>query len=161
MARNDQNLVPNEARTPEERRRNASKAGKASAAAKKKKKALREYMETLLDCTPVGEYSQLAAELGLYGNEDAGEVNNRMILVTALFKRAVKDGDVPAFREIVKLIGEDRSADDGKEQRARIEKLQAEAKKAKREAEAGDVNTDGRFGVVLLSDVMPEEEGHD
>lgn len=158
MARNEQNLVP---LSTEQARKIGSKGGKASAAAKKKKKALREYMETLLDCTPVGEYSRLAAELGLYGNEDAGEVNNRMILVTALFKRAVKDGDVPAFREIIKLIGEDRSADDGKEQRARIEKLQAEAKKAKREAEAGDVNTDGRFGVVLLSDVLPEEEGHD
>lgn len=35
MALNPQNLVPNEARTPEERRRNAQKAGRASAKARR------------------------------------------------------------------------------------------------------------------------------
>ena len=158
MARNDQNLVPSSERTPEERKEIARKGGKASAAAKRRKKALKEYMETLLDCPPTGEYSQLAAEFGLYGNEDVGEVNNRMVLVTALFKRAVKDGDVSAFREVVKLIGEDKSADDSKEQRARIDKLQAEAAKAKRDADAGNISTDNRYGIVLLSDVLPEDE---
>ena len=140
MARNEQNLVP---LSTEQARKIGSKGGKASAAAKKKKKALREYMETLLDCTPVGEYSWLAAELGLYGNEDAGEINNRMILVTALFKRAVKDGDVPAFREIIKLIGEDRSADDYREQQARIDKLKAETQNIKGTSEDAENQDDG------------------
>lgn len=42
---NEQNLVPNSARTPSERRRNARKAGIASGKARRRKKTLRELME--------------------------------------------------------------------------------------------------------------------
>ena len=45
---NQQNLVPNEARTPEQRRENARKAGKASGQARRKKKEFREVLEELL-----------------------------------------------------------------------------------------------------------------
>ena len=46
---NEQNLVPNSARTPTQRRENARKAGKASAQARKRKKDLREALEMLLE----------------------------------------------------------------------------------------------------------------
>ena len=42
---NPENLVPNEQRTPSERRENAKKAGIASGAARRKKKTLRELIE--------------------------------------------------------------------------------------------------------------------
>lgn len=45
---NDQNLIPNEARTPTERRENASKAGKASVEARRKRKTLKEELLMLL-----------------------------------------------------------------------------------------------------------------
>lgn len=46
---NEQNLIPNDQRTPSQRRANASKAGKASGRARKKKKELREALRTLLE----------------------------------------------------------------------------------------------------------------
>lgn len=45
---NEQNLVPNEARTPEKRRENARKAGKASGKARREKKEMRAVLEDLL-----------------------------------------------------------------------------------------------------------------
>lgn len=46
---NEQNLVPNEARTPEQRRTNATKAGIASGIARKKKKTLGELLDLFLN----------------------------------------------------------------------------------------------------------------
>lgn len=46
---NEQNLVPNEARTPEERRENARNAGIASGEARRRKRDLRLAMEALLE----------------------------------------------------------------------------------------------------------------
>ena len=46
---NEQNLIPNEMRTPEERRENARKAGIASGKARKKSKLMRELLNTILD----------------------------------------------------------------------------------------------------------------
>jgi hypothetical protein len=46
---NEHNLIPNDQRTPSQRRANASKAGKASGRARKKKKELREALRTLLE----------------------------------------------------------------------------------------------------------------
>lgn len=43
---NPENLIPNENRTPSERRENARKAGIASGIARREKKTLREMMET-------------------------------------------------------------------------------------------------------------------
>lgn len=134
------------------------KAARHRAAAKRRKKALKEYMETLLDCPPTGEYSQLAAEFGLYGNDDVGEVNNAWYWLQRCLNGRSKMGMFPHFVKLIKLIGEDKSADDSKEQRARIDKLQAEAAKAKRDADAGNISTDNRYGIVLLSDVLPEDE---
>ncbi len=48
MARNEQNLVPNSERTPEERKANARKAGQASGAARRRKKTFREMVEAAL-----------------------------------------------------------------------------------------------------------------
>lgn len=42
---NAKNLIPNEKRTPSERRGNAKKAGKASGEARRQKRALRECLE--------------------------------------------------------------------------------------------------------------------
>ena len=46
---NEKNLIPNENRTPSERRANAQKAGKASGASRRNKKMIRECLEILLE----------------------------------------------------------------------------------------------------------------
>lgn len=46
---NIDNLVPNEQRTPEERRENARKAGVASGEARRAKKTMRDVLEILLE----------------------------------------------------------------------------------------------------------------
>lgn len=46
---NEQNLIPNEARTPEERRENARKAGVASGKARRQKRTLRSLVLPLAD----------------------------------------------------------------------------------------------------------------
>lgn len=46
---NDQNLIPNEMRTPSERRENARKAGIASGKARKEKADLRKLMKMMVD----------------------------------------------------------------------------------------------------------------
>lgn len=51
---NIDNLVPNEARTPEERRENARKAGVASGEARRAKKTMREVLEVLLETVDKG-----------------------------------------------------------------------------------------------------------
>lgn len=90
---NKRNLVPNEARTPSERRANASKAGKASGKARAERKALKEVFETLLTQEvkdPENEKRTLtgAEYLGL-----------------SMFKRAAA-GDVRAFKIIAEIMGE-------------------------------------------------------
>ncbi|MEG0323248.1 MAG: hypothetical protein RR619_04565, partial [Raoultibacter sp.] len=49
---NPENLIPNDQRTPSQRRANASKAGKASAKARRERKAMRELAQIVLD-TPM------------------------------------------------------------------------------------------------------------
>ena len=46
---NEQNLIPNEQRTPKERRENASKAGKASAKKRAERKKFNELFNNYLD----------------------------------------------------------------------------------------------------------------
>lgn len=109
MALNLQNLVPNEQRTPEQRRKNASKAGKASAAARRKRKAIKECMEILLssDVANPKDYNALAAA-GL----DEKNISNPMLVALGLFDKA-KDGDVQAVKLLLELIGETKDQGGG------------------------------------------------
>ena len=101
---NEKNLIPNSRRTPEERRENARKAGKKSAEVRRRKKLLRECMVDLL-ALPVAnakEWNKLV-KMGL----DVEDIDNRALLTAALFRKAVEQGDVAAFKEIRNLVGED------------------------------------------------------
>lgn len=74
---NMQNLVPNSERTPEERRRNASKAGKASAEARRGKKNLQELLNVLLSAPATPEMVARARALGIDA-KDAGTLYDAM-----------------------------------------------------------------------------------
>lgn len=81
------NLVPNECRTPDERRMNASKAGRASAVARRRRKTFKELLEIALEKKLEGE--------GTYGEA-----------VVASMLEAALAGDVKAFVAIRDTVGE-------------------------------------------------------
>ena len=97
---NEQNLIPNEARTPEERRENARKAGKASGVARARKRTLRELAE-IIGSMPTKNPKTIAIM------EKAGfkpeEMTNDMATMLAMQLKS-QAGDVSA----AKLLGEMR-----------------------------------------------------
>lgn len=68
---NEQNLVPNSARTPKERRENARKAGIASGEARRRKKTCRDFFMQLREM-PVNDEKLIAAmkRAGFTNNDD-------------------------------------------------------------------------------------------
>ena len=125
MARKqDENLIPNSARTPSERRANATKAGIASGKARRQKKTVAEYLRKWAD-GEVSEKNKKALEaLGL-----SEEATNRTLLVVPLIKKA-SNGDVKALQMVLDLLGEDKKKElEIKKLRHEIELLKAETQK--------------------------------
>ena len=82
---NEQNLIPNEQRTPEERRENAKKAGIASGKARKEKANIRRALEMLLERD--------------YPMEDGSILSGAEVIALRQMERAL-DGDTKAFEVI-------------------------------------------------------------
>ena len=125
MARKqDENLIPNSARTPSERRENATKAGIASGKARRQKKTVAEYLRKWAD-GEVSEKNKKALEaLGL-----SEEATNRTLLVVPLIQKASK-GDTKALQIVLELLGEDKKKElEIKKLRREIELLKAETQK--------------------------------
>jgi hypothetical protein len=99
---NEQNLIPNEARTPEERRENARKAGKASGVARAKKKTLRELAE-IIGSMPTKNPKTIAIM------EKAGfepeEMTNDMATMLAMQLKS-QAGDVAAAKLLAEMRGQ-------------------------------------------------------
>ena len=126
MARKqDENLIPNSARTPSERRANATKAGIASGKARRQKKTVAEYLRKWADSEVSGEKNKKALEaLGL-----SEEATNRTLLVVPLIQKASK-GDTKALQMALELLGEDKKKElEIKKLRREIELLKAETQK--------------------------------
>lgn len=102
---NEKNLIPNEERTPSERRRNASKAGKASGKKRREQKAVRQILAELLDNTVKDskQFAGLAKKLGLESNKSVKEVFTMVCLLNTL-----KKGDLSDLEKLTLLLGEDR-----------------------------------------------------
>lgn len=98
---NEQNLIPNEARTPEERRANARKAGIASGIARAKKRTLREIAETIGKMELKNE--RLLAVMHQAGFKDP--ITNDDAAQFGLLLRAQK-GDPAANKLVAELRGE-------------------------------------------------------
>lgn len=96
--------------SPEQAREMGRKGGLASAEAKKQRKRLRHYMELLLDqpVTSTKDYNILA-KMGI----PPEEIDNKMLLAAALYKRATTMGDVQAVKEIRNIIGEETESANG------------------------------------------------
>lgn len=137
---NERNLVPNSARTPSERRENASKAGIASGKARRRKKSLKQKMQLLLSLPPAENDQTELSAMGV----DPDDMDNEMVLVKALFIAAAA-GDTRAFDRIQDVLG--RSV-------AR-EELALKKQEAKRKAAAG-TDAEDRIGSYLdaLAEVL-------
>ena len=136
---NERNLVPNSARTPSERRENASKAGIASGKARRRKKSMKQKMQLLLSL-PAADNDQ--TELSAMG-VDTEDMDNEMVLVKALFLAAA-EGDTKAFDRIQDVLG--RSV-------AR-EELALKKQEAKRKAASGEDTQAMKKAVELLGGIQ-------
>lgn len=139
---NEKNLVPNSARTPSERRENASKAGIASGVSRRRKKSLKQKMQLLLSLPAADNDQTELATMGI----DPEDMDNEMVLVKALFIAAAA-GDTRAFDRIQDVLG--RSV-------AR-EELALKKQEAKRKAAAG-TDAEDRIGSYLdaLAEVLKD-----
>ncbi len=97
---NEKNLKPNSARTPSERRENATKAGIASGIARRKKRDARKAAQIILNLPAQGAIRDNLAALGV---EDE-DLTNMMALMGRMFMKA-QAGDVNAARFLVDMSG--------------------------------------------------------
>lgn len=88
---NPENLIPNEQRTPSQRRENARKAGKASGEARRRRKAMREAFDELLSRSFV--------------NHSGDEMQGVEVITAKVFQQAM-DGDMKAIQFIRDTVGE-------------------------------------------------------
>lgn len=108
-----ENLIPNDQRTPEERRENARKAGKASGVARKKKKAFAETFQDILDMK-VNENSDFAKNLQKRGFKLAKGTDMQTAMIAGIVASA-SNGNVNAYyaaKEAIDEINGTGSADE-------------------------------------------------
>jgi len=97
---NERNLVPNEARTPKERRANAIKAGKASGEARRNKRDAQGAARLILD---MGVTSQLNDTLNKM--DIAAEDRTNLVAVMSRLVLAAQAGNVQAARLLLEASG--------------------------------------------------------
>lgn len=142
------NLIPNEQRTPEERRRNARKAGIASGKARREKADLKKKVNQILEMDVFSPQLKEALE------EKGLSATNQTAIATVLLQKALK-GDIRAIELLAKMNGNEGTKDnlDKKEQKERIKAQQLENKKREQALEGNVVSED------IMSDYFDKLEG--
>ena len=105
---NEKNLIPNEQRTPSERRENARKAGIASGASRRRKRSMKEAADLYLSL-PVSDKRRWNKVARKY--VDADDIDNQMAMIIGLTEAATA-GDASAARVVLQLLGEDTPRED-------------------------------------------------
>ena len=105
---NEKNLIPNEQRTPSERRENARKAGIASGASRRRKRSMKEAADLYLSL-PVSDKRRWNKIARKY--VDAEDIDNQMAMIIGLTEAATA-GDASAARVVLQLLGEDTPRED-------------------------------------------------
>ena len=111
---NKSNLMQYRSSTPEERRRNASKAGKASGEARRRKANLRQTMNAILTSeVDIPEWTPILEALGLDSKLET--------VISAAMGREAMNGNVKAFTAIKDGLGQtSKSETDLEEQKVRM-----------------------------------------
>lgn len=102
---NEDNLIPNSERTPEELREMARKGGIASGEARRKKKTMREQAELLLSLANKNpKIEKVMDDLGIAKEEQT----NQMAMIISMLNVTLKGnkGAVQAFNSLQATIGE-------------------------------------------------------
>ena len=105
---NEKNLIPNDQRTPEERRQNAQKAGIASGVSRRRKRSLKEAADLYLSL-PVSD-RKMWNKISRRG-VDPEDIDNQMAMIIGLTIAATA-GDAKAAKVIVDLLGEDAHSEE-------------------------------------------------
>ncbi|MBQ7841179.1 MAG: hypothetical protein IJ390_11970 [Lachnospiraceae bacterium] len=134
---NDENLKRGgltQFRSGEEAARNGAKGGRASGEARRRKADFRKTLNLLLTAKiDSPEWTPLLESLGLDSTLEAA-VNAAMI-------REALNGNVKAYEAIAKYSGQsDRTEADHEEQRARVDKEQAQTEAIKKKSELGEAD---------------------
>lgn len=110
---NEQNIIPNSERTPEERREIARAGGIASGAARRRKRSLKQAADLYLSL-PVTDrrvWNKIARD-----GVDPEDIDNQMAVIVGLTEAAVQ-GDARCAKVLVDLLGdsamEESTPDDG------------------------------------------------
>ena len=101
---NEKNLIPNEERTPSERRENARKAGIASGKARREKKTIQKILADLLDgqIKDSPQFAKLASKMGVESDKSVKDIFTMVCLLNS-----VKSGNLGDLERLSKLLGED------------------------------------------------------
>lgn len=108
---NEENLIPNEERTPSERRENARKAGIASGKARRRKRSMKEAADLFLSL-PVSDKRKFNKAVRRY--VDVEDIDNQMIMIMGLVDAAT-DGDAGAAKVVIDLLGERTPREDAEQ----------------------------------------------
>lgn len=102
---NEKNLIPNEERTPSERRENARKAGIASGQARREKKTIQKILAELLDgqIKDSPQFAKLASKMGVESDKSVKDIFTMVCLLNS-----VKSGNLGDLERLSKLLGEDK-----------------------------------------------------
>ena len=111
---NERNLMQYRSSTPDERRRNASKAGKASGEARRRKANLRQTMNAILTSeVDIPEWTPILEALGLDSTLET--------VISAAMVREAMNGNVKAYTAIKDVLGQtSKSETDLEEQKVRM-----------------------------------------
>ena len=108
---NEENLIPNEERTPSERRENARKGGIASGKARRRKRSMKEAADLFLSL-PVSDKWKFNKAARRY--VDVEDIDNQMLMIMGLVDAAT-DGDARAARVVIDMIGESTPREDAEQ----------------------------------------------
>ena len=108
---NEENLIPNEKRTPSERRENARKAGIASGKARRRKRSMKEAADLFLSL-PVSDKRKFNKAVRRY--VDVEDIDNQMLMIMGLVDAAT-DGDAGAAKVVIDLLGERTPREDAEQ----------------------------------------------
>lgn len=130
---NEQNLIPNSERSPNEVRENGRKGGINSGVARRRKKSLKEAADLFLSL-PVSDtksWNKIAKQ-----GVDPEDIDNQMAIIVGLSMKAAK-GDSKAAKVLFDLLGEDASAppESKREEDALSKALREEAERMQNETD--------------------------
>lgn len=108
---NEENLIPNEERTPSERRENARKAGIASGKARRRKRSMKEAADLFLSL-PVSDKRKFNKAVRRY--VDVEDIDNQILMIMGLVDAAT-DGDAGAAKVVIDLLGERTPREDAEQ----------------------------------------------